>query len=1515
MQEETLMTRSFSARRAFSVACGVALVLMCAAPGQALTFDLDYDAYPHETPSWDPYGTHLTVLMQAAATVWGGIIRDNHDIRIQYQYEELDGAAASTVWHTSAKHYFDTNNNGVNDSSVERVTNCTIRVDPTIAWFVDPTPLDHSEFTNATQLLSRDLTPDQRADAYAGSPPDLLEAAFFMEPITGPGAPVGRDLFTTVLHEFGHALGFNESSNDSESPYRLASDKVWEASVFAHCERGHDDQNRNHIDTHRALMSYNRLNANRTLPSATDVMVMAEFCRWTQIDMPRKDFVQVGATAYWDHPQNWTGNRRPDAEDDVFIRSGADCILHQPGEARSLLIDEDSRLTITGNQVLRVADLDVGSTGVLEIAWSGSRVEIVDPTTGAALAEPNLWINGSLELTQQANQSFGRLTIQDAEPAAGPTPHLYMDDHSTLTLANNLRLLGGTESRLSRSDILFTLASGSLLELNGPMTLEDESHVSVHQLFMAETAEVSPQLAVLSGSTFTITDDTATAETAIPASGSVEVRDAGSRLTVAGDVRADGALIINAADAYLGGLTVEDSGSLSLRHRGLLDASDANVLLQDGSDITISDLGTCLLADRLVLNTSVEILGGARLGTGTTVVQTLFGTVAPITLRLDGVGEVLTTQDLIFRSGVSHAAGAIQNSGVVTIHDELQADIGGDAFYTLQDGELHISRLSLLDSSGLEFNLNGGSLHLGEVQRAATASLTLNLNGTDVAVTSASPLALDVVRVASEAALDVDQEMPDHEISMRSLSVGHAGSGRLTLRGETRIDETMVVGDQSTSYGEFTFAPISEWTTFDAGQIQIGRDGRGVFVQTNGFVRVDDADPLQIGRGTYRLEGGRLQTQTAEIGMLAGREGAFLLQGGRHEVGDLRIGMGGASALYQIDSGMLDAHDVFVAAGHVGQLVQNGGSAEIDGDLVLGVTHAQPGTVELNAGRMTVAGRLQIARGDSGRGTFTHQGGDLTVREDLVVGHGEDSIARFDGYHSLDVLGDVLVGAGHDAQANFRIEGSPGAYPTLDVGGSIQVAGGAGSRADMYIIGSGFSGPTVWLTDGDVQVGAGGAGTLHMAGGRIRAIARPGGGYDSQLVLHSSGNLRGYGQVDIPIANNGGVFNSTAIPLAFMSKVSGNGLYYTGRDVNTFQSGRIEFWGGGEIHGAILSDGTVSVLGSADAIQVYGDINGAGEFEVVGVADMYGNMQVANAHVRGTLTQWAGAAKPGLLHLSMGTYNMHGGTLETTSPVVTGTLEQSGGSILIHEDLRIGHDPMGYSVMGDSLVMLSDGILRVTGDLHVGSESEYGMPGWGTLKFTSEKPDLTVEGDLYLTAFGRIEAVENASITLTGSSVHNTSLDHASMAGLERLSLRFQADGSVLDTFEVAGDPDGALTDNFALGRLHLGMKTRLQLVDLTDNGNRPPGGHEALFLHDLFIADTASLDTNGLGLCIEHDVLATLGAWIEDSRLFDSSGLVLESHYDASRNLTWVQPVPEPTTAALLSCALVLLGRRRFRR
>jgi len=208
------------------------------------------------------------------------------------------------------------------------------------------------------------------------------------------------------------------------------------------------------------------------------------------------------------------------------------------------------------------------------------------------------------------------------------------------------------------------------------------------------------------------------------------------------------------------------------------------------------------------------------------------------------------------------------------------------------------------------------------------------------------------------------------------------------------------------------------------------------------------------------------------------------------------------------------------------------------------------------------------------------------------------------------------------------------------------------------------------------------------------------------------------------------------------------------------------------------------------------------------------------------------------------------------------------------------------------------------------------MPSMGTVRFVSEKPYVEVTGDLILTSMGTIETVPGAEIHLTGSHVYNTSLDPAALAGLGDLHLSLAGDGSVLDTFEVAGDPTGDFDGNFAVGRITLGGATRLQLVDLFDNGNRGAAGHEALFLGGLFISPTATLDINGVGLFIRGDATGELKDWIPDGLIFDSAGLTPELLYDPILNRTVITPieVPEPSAIILLAAGLVSLGSRRRR-
>ncbi len=1519
----------FGAKAHLAAWLGATGVLLWAfSAGQAVTFDLDYDRYPYEAPSWDPHGSTLTDHFEAAAALWSDIIKDSHEIRVQYQWEELDDAAASTIWHISEKHYFDTNGNGINDSSVERIVNCTIRVDPTISWWVDPTPWDHSEFNDPISTIYRDHTDTNPAEpAYAGFPPDLLEVSCDMTPISH----TGRDLYTTIIHEFGHALGFNMASTDIDPPYPLPSHMVWGADVSIHDERHQGDQNRGHIDVPRALMSYNRVSQNRTLPSASDVLPMATFCHWTQIDLPRKDFMHVdGAEAYWDHRLNWSGARVPDAQDVVYIRSGDDVIVHWDAEAKSVSVSDGSRLTVTGNQVLRLEELNIASGSALKLRWSGSRVEFLDPATGAPLSSPRLTLSGSLEMANQGRQSLGSLTIQHETPGAGTAPHLHMAEDAILSLVNELNLLGGAEADISDSDILITSPARAEVNLNGPMTLRDGATLSTRSLSLTTDDGIAPNLEVLSASRFTVTDDGGFVETLLPGGAAIRIDNTGSEFSLAHDLRSLGTVSIQHGSMHVRNMEVESGAELLIDYGGQLrlvgDAGDGELTLRRGCLAQIQHNGSVIEANDIQLYTSMDVLGAARLQTGVLRLNAWTGDdSSPITLTLAGAGNVLQTDRLNLKSSPSHSAGVVHTSGLATVSQDMEIEsapatsryqLGGGRLtvnrdlrirdaatfqFDLNDGTFELAALDIQGTGQFLLNLNGGLFDLDALPASGIGQMTLNLNGGEFFFGTLGPWRLGQVNVATIPDETVNQPAPTRELLMTSLTVGQTGDGSLTLTGPTAVRGPLVVGRQSQARGELIFSPLDSWTLLEAESLQVGPDGYGSVTQTNGYVDVDEDDALTIGRGVYNLQGGRLQTQTTLVGTKSGRNASLHLAGGRHDVDTLRIGLYGLAATCRIDSGRLDAGQIVVGDLRQGSVIQNHGTTDVARNLQVGKADGLYGSVEMNNGFMNIAGHLEIAPGLNGRGNFLCNGGSISVHGNLLVGEGNDSIGRFEGYESLDVDGDISIGAGTNAQADFRIEGSAGSWPTLDVGGGIRIAGGTDSRADFYIVGQGSNGPTLWLTDGIIDIGSGGNGTLHLAGGGIRAVRNLAGKYDSYLKVQPGSSLRGFGRVEIPVINTGLVSNDSNIPLTLMEEISGDGLYQTLAHPANFQEGRIEFWNGGQVTGGILSDGRVSAFSSSSTLRVKGPIRGSGVFEAVGQVETSDLVDIAQLRVTGSLRQVSGRTAPGLLQLEWGTYTMDAGSLETTNPSIGGTFQLNGGQVRIDDRLTIGPEGGFSAAMGT--LSLAGGSLHVAGDLQVGADSDPAMPVPGTLRFTTPDPVVTVEGDLVLTSFATLETVEGATIYLSGSNVINTSQNAEALSGLSQLTLDFAADGSVLDTLEVAGDPEDDFEKNFALAGLILRSRTRLQLVDRVDNTGA--AALEALLVGSLKILDEATLDLNGLSLLVEDSGPGEIQTWIDEGVLFNSATTRIDLSWDSARNCTLVASAPVPEPACLLLLAL----------
>ena len=396
------------------------LILLCCltlpAPLQAaVDIQITYDPKPgeeDEAPGWDPNGDQLVTMFNAAASVWEGYLIGNTTYHVPVSWDADLGD--STLGEAMPSAPFD----------IDILSDPMTLENNPAPWFVDSTPLDHSEFNFSGpaynelagnnnnwggQTLYRDLGANNQNDWFNGNPPDLLEVGFRGLAIAGGGATGQYDLFTTVIHELGHRLGVNYDSDVLDPDWEPQPSQVGGNTMGI-------EYDYRHIAGTTALMAKGQGKPNRRrLPSAIDLLAVDDDeDAITGVDLPRQDFLGNASepndalTTIWNIPSNWEGGTLPDQDDDAFVRPPTGSItLTGDATVKSLLIDESTSLDVQQNTLIVTGATSLIATNATDIRGSSS---LVVPAGGifssggtmrvADLAEIHL-LGGQLRATDQ----------------------------------------------------------------------------------------------------------------------------------------------------------------------------------------------------------------------------------------------------------------------------------------------------------------------------------------------------------------------------------------------------------------------------------------------------------------------------------------------------------------------------------------------------------------------------------------------------------------------------------------------------------------------------------------------------------------------------------------------------------------------------------------------------------------------------------------------------------------------------------------------------------------------------------------------------------------------------------------------------------------------------------------------------------------------------------------------------------------------------------------------------------
>lgn len=473
--------------------CGCALFL-CAlfltSPAHALDFNFTYNADASTPPSDisnsfgpinDDDGQDLLNMMEVAGDMWADIILDDFTVNVEVRYQAPANPGNSAFASTFADHPDNTDDQPATDGA--RVQWGMIILNPNRKWWVDSSPLGHSEFDMA-QTLYRDLPSDQQTGWFNGSPPALLEAGFSgavnssaPDAMQFPGSEDAtvrsRDMLTYALHEIGHMLGVSsvsaaadefETDGDYDISPNLAGGSVF-AIESASTSDGHITSTPT-SPTAPVLMHTNNLCCARRLPSALDVMAAESTANWTDIRLPRIDFL----TGFdWNTAGSWEGDRTPSTAVDAFVRHGDTVTMSGFGAAGDLAVDEGSIVSTQDNTLFIQNSTTVGG--------APGPVSQITINTDGQLDSDILTINldGRVRLVGDSSLlQSERVTINSGGVLDGRgTVDINDDLLGQLTLDDGaIRVTGGELLIQSQNGLALELQSGDVEVIDGDLRFD-----------------------------------------------------------------------------------------------------------------------------------------------------------------------------------------------------------------------------------------------------------------------------------------------------------------------------------------------------------------------------------------------------------------------------------------------------------------------------------------------------------------------------------------------------------------------------------------------------------------------------------------------------------------------------------------------------------------------------------------------------------------------------------------------------------------------------------------------------------------------------------------------------------------------------------------------------------------------------------------------------------------------------------------------------------------------------------